>query len=207
MSAPAPARKLEALTSDARILETAAAHLRRFGPARTTIVAVAEEAGMSHANVYRYFPSKVALIDEVTAAWLRPIEAEARMIADGPDPAPDKLERVLFALHRSYRDKLERDPVLFELLCEGARADKGVARQHRSRVQNIVQRILDEGIAQAAFSGGDLRKAQELVFDLSHRFVQPVAIAMDAGANRAAVDARAARVTRLTLRALASGAY
>ena len=123
------------LPADARIMEAAATFLRRYGPRRATVVAIAEAAGMSHANVYRYFPSKAALIeiaakagvaagtiyryfsskaaliDEVTAAWLKPIEAEVRVIAESPDPAPDKLERILFAIQRAYRAKLERDPL------------------------------------------------------------------------------------------------
>ena len=52
---------------DQRLLEIAAGHIRRFGAARTTIVGVAQEAGMSHANIYRYFPSKTGLLDAVTA--------------------------------------------------------------------------------------------------------------------------------------------
>ena len=45
----------------ARLLAIATDHIRRFGAARVTVVAVAEEAGMSHANVYRFFASKAAL--------------------------------------------------------------------------------------------------------------------------------------------------
>ncbi|MCC2101684.1 MAG: helix-turn-helix transcriptional regulator, partial [Hyphomicrobiales bacterium] len=50
------------LPADARIMEAATTFLRRYGPRRATVVAIAESAGMSHANVYRYFPSKAALI-------------------------------------------------------------------------------------------------------------------------------------------------
>ena len=77
--------------------------------ARTTVVGVAVEAGMTHANVYRYFPSKTALLDEVVAASLRPLEARLREAADGADPAHDKLERMLMAVHRDYRGKLDAD--------------------------------------------------------------------------------------------------
>ena len=65
---------------------------------------------MTHGNVYRYFPSKEALFDAVTEQWLKPVEATYRMIADAPDPAFDKLERMIVFVHRSYRDKLESDP-------------------------------------------------------------------------------------------------
>ncbi len=58
---------------------------------------------MSHANVYRYFRSKTALLEAVTTAWLAPLEAGLRVIADAPDPVYDKLERLLFAIHRGYK--------------------------------------------------------------------------------------------------------
>ena len=43
--------------------------VRLFGIECTTVVAIARDAGMTHANVYRYFPSKEALVDAITAAW------------------------------------------------------------------------------------------------------------------------------------------
>ena len=113
---------------EARILEIARAHVRKFGAARATVVGVAQEAGMTHANVYRYFPSKATLFEEVTASWLRPIEARLREAADGAAPAYDKLERMLMALHRAYRQKLENDPALFDLLIEALEEDRRSAR-------------------------------------------------------------------------------
>ncbi|MGD0723293.1 MAG: TetR/AcrR family transcriptional regulator [Roseiarcus sp.] len=134
---------------EARILEIARAHLRRFGPARTTVVGIAREAGMTHANVYRYFPSKDGLLAEITASWLRPLEARLREAADGADPGYDKLERMLLAIHRVYRQKLETDPVLFDLLI--AALDRGEAgvRKHRARVQSEIQRVVEEGITRS----------------------------------------------------------
>ena len=76
-------REPAAESVETRILEIARAHLRKFGAARTTVVGVAHEAGMTHANVYRYFASKTALYEEITASWLRPIEARLRQTAEG----------------------------------------------------------------------------------------------------------------------------
>ncbi len=103
-------------SNGAHLVEIARAHVRKYGHARTTVVGVAADAGMTHANVYRFFPSKTALLDEVVASGLRPLEARLREAADGADPAHDKLERILTAIHRDYRGKLDGDPALFDLL-------------------------------------------------------------------------------------------
>ena len=195
------------LPADARIMEAAATFLRRYGPRRATVVAIAQAAGMSHANVYRYFPSKAALIEEVTAAWLRPIESEVRVIAESPDPATDKLERILAAIQRAYRDKLERDPQLFQILAEAAQIDAPVARKHRARLQGAVQRTIEEGFVQGNFRQVDMPRALALVFDVAHRFLHPAAIVMDARTTRTALNTRASRVTRLLLQELRAGRY
>ncbi|MFX6330674.1 helix-turn-helix domain-containing protein, partial [Acinetobacter baumannii] len=88
-------------------------HIRRYGPERVTVVAVAREAGMSHANVYRFFPSKAGLVDAVVVAWSRSVEMALGDIANAPDPADDKLERFLTAWAKAQRDGLDRDPAIY----------------------------------------------------------------------------------------------
>ena len=120
---------------EARILEIARAHVRKFGAARATVVGVAQEAGMTHANVYRYFPSKTALLEEVTASWLRPIETRLREAAEGADSrlrqarkhADDGSSRLSRRNWRATRR-------LFDLLIEALEEGRGSARRHRARV-------------------------------------------------------------------------
>lgn len=193
------------LPADQRLLDIAAAHIRRFGAGHVAIVRIAEDAGMSHANVYRYFPSKTALIDEVTAAWLKPVEADLRVIGDGPDPPFDKLERLIFVVHRAYRAKLDDDPELFALLVAAVEGNRGVARKHRNRVQQAVQHALEEGMSSGAFARLDMRRAMALIFDMMHRFIHPLSIRMDASVPRAEIEQRASRVFAQAMRALAAG--
>ena len=183
--------------ADQRILELACDHLRRFGPKRTTIVGIAEAAGMSHANVYRYFPSKEALFDAVTSLWLKPLEEQLRVIVQGQDPAYDKLERALTALQSAYREKRDSDPILFRLLCDAIETGRRRSpRKHRNKVQGEIQAIVEEGISSGAFRMQDRRRAMALVFDLAHRFIQPVSIALDRSVSAAELEFRAGRRDR-----------
>jgi AcrR family transcriptional regulator len=188
-----------------KILELACEHLRRFGPRRTTIVGIADEAGMSHANVYRYFPSKEALFDAVSQVWLKTLERQLHVIVQGQDPAYDKLERALAALRQTYQEKRDSDPVLFGLLCASIEAGGGLARKHRNRVQSEIQAIVEEGIASGAFRMQDRRRAMALIFDLGHRFIQPVSIALDKGVSAAEMAFRAGRVIAVIQRSLTFG--
>ncbi|QLP97092.1 MAG: TetR/AcrR family transcriptional regulator [Rhodoblastus sp.] len=110
-----------------RILDEAMAHLRRYGARRTTVLSIAQALGVSHAALYRYFPSKAELFDAAMARALKPLEAEMRAIVDAPDPAADKLERLVHAVHRAYRGLSLDDPELFELLSRAAVEGAGPA--------------------------------------------------------------------------------
>ena len=198
MKTPAP-------SVESRILDAARAHIGKFGASRVTVVAIAEDLGMTHANVYRHFASKAALLDAVTAAWLRPLEASLHAVVEGADPAHDKLERVLMAVHGTYRRTLETDPRLFELLIDALENGRAVARQHRSRVQGEVQGIVEDGIAGGAFALTDQRRAMALIFDVAHRFIHPAAMRLDRDVNRAALAARFEAALGLIVRALRFG--
>ena len=198
--APPPLERTET-----RILDIAAAHIRSAGEKRLTVVAIAETAGMSHANIYRYFASKAALIDAVTGQWLAPLEASLRSTAEGPDPATDKLERLLATVYRAYRDKLEADEYGFRLFARAVETGRAVARRHRGRLQSEVQRAIDQGVSGGEFLMRDQRRAASLVFDALNRFTHPCAMVLDKDVPRAALDQRFETMVRLAVRALRSG--
>ncbi len=190
------------IPTDIRILDVAADHIRRYGVERTTILSIAAEAGMSHANIYRYYPSKSALFAEITSHWLKPIEAALHVIGDAPDPAFDKLERLIFALNRAYRDKIEADPAVFALFTGAAVEGAAIARRHYARRDAEMRRIIDEGIAAQGFDPVDPKRALALVLDSTYRFIDPVSVKTDLDIPRTALEQRLARVTKVVFRAL-----
>lgn len=191
--------------NDARLVAIAGEHLRRFGRKRLTVVGVAEEAGMTHANVYRYFPSKEALVDSVVDGWLKSVERRLADIVDGPDPAGDKLERLVLVMSRANRQALSEDPRLFEALKDSLGRRSAVTRRHRSRVRHMIERIIDDGMATGAFEPRERDRAVAVVIDATHRFVHPVSIELEAGAPQVTTDQRLNALIRVVLRALASG--
>ena len=78
-----------------RILAAAEDVLRRYGPAKATVVDIARELEVSHGSVYRHFPSKAALRDAVAERWLAGVSQPLAEIANEAGPAPERLRRWL----------------------------------------------------------------------------------------------------------------
>ncbi len=64
------ARREQAAETRARIVEATVALHEEVGPARTTISAIAERAGVERLTVYRHFPDESALLTACSNRWL-----------------------------------------------------------------------------------------------------------------------------------------
>jgi AcrR family transcriptional regulator len=191
--------------ADTRLLAIAADQLKEFGPRHITVVGIADAAGMTHANVYRYFTNKAALIDAVAGQWLREMEATIADIADSPDPADDKLERLIQAWARVHRDLLKEDRHLFDVYCTATETSRPLVRKHRARMRQLIERVLDEGIVTGKFDPRDREKAHAFISDAVYRFINPLTVRLDAEVPQDILDQRLATMIRVVLRALANG--
>src|ERR1044071_69820 len=97
----------------AKILEAAEDVLRRFGPAKTTVVDVARALGVSHGSVYRHFASQEALREAVTEGWLGRLMAPLDRWAERDAPAAQRLHDWLGGLWAAKRRYALDDPELF----------------------------------------------------------------------------------------------
>ncbi|WP_435103197.1 TetR family transcriptional regulator [Arhodomonas sp. AD133] len=162
----------EALTRD-RILDTAEDVLRRFGPAKTTVVDVARALGVSHGTIYRHFPSKAALRDAVAQRWLARVAHPLGAIAAEHGPATDRLYRWLTGLAAAKRHKVLDDPELFATYHGLAEQARGVVDAHVEELTGQIARIIDDGISEGAFVVSDVTATARAVFDATLRFHHP----------------------------------
>lgn len=188
-----------------RLLAIAAEHLRRSGKSRVRLVAVAEEAGMTHANVYRYFASREELLDGVATLALKPVEQLVADLSGAPDPADDKLERMIFALARGYRDLLQRDLQVFLLFSEAVRENRPAARRHFGRVRRAFVDVLEDGVSEGLFDVSSNESALSFLVDALHRFIYPASVLNDNEKTRSLMDARLTVMVGVVMRVLRNG--
>lgn len=115
--------ELEAQTRQ-RITESAVALHGSLGPARTSMSAVAEHAGVPRSTVYRHFPDEQALFGACSAHWAAenpPPDITAWERLEDPDA---RLEVAFDELYGYYRqagdmlDKLLRDEATVPMVAE-----------------------------------------------------------------------------------------
>lgn len=158
-----------------RIAEAAVELHGTVGPARTTISAIAERAGVERLTVYRHFPDERALYAACSSHFLRehpPPDLEGPMSIAEP---MKRLQAVLLTLYRYYRETqgvmgaLLRDAAAAPLVAEylgpyramlgelagglsAAMADAGDARVRRAAIGHALSfttwrsLALDEGL-------------------------------------------------------------
>jgi AcrR family transcriptional regulator len=163
----------EPLTPE-RILETTEEVLRRFGPAKATVVDVARALGVSHGSVYRHFPSKAALREAVTDRWLGRTVVRLEEITSAPaEAAPSKLESWLRTLFEAKRHKAGDDPELFATYTVLLAENSGVVEEHLAQLVDQLGRIIAEGVEAGTLSAPDVPTAARAVFDATGRFHDP----------------------------------
>lgn len=188
-----------------RLLDVATDHVRRHGVERTTLTLIARDAGVSHAAAYRYFASKDALIEAVSAGWLRSVETAMAGVADSPDPADDKLERMMLQLARLYRERLDAEPNLFRAFLVAVDERQDTVLRHDKRVRALIDRVVEEGRSTEHFRGRSNERLVTFMFDALHRFLDPHSLYADRAVARATHEQRLSRVLRVVIRAMANG--
>ncbi|WP_432991513.1 TetR family transcriptional regulator [Dactylosporangium sp. CA-233914] len=152
--------------------------LRRYGPAKATVVDVARALGVSHAAVYRHFPSKTALREAVTRRWLgRAHDELAGLAADAHRPPPQRLHAWLRALYDTKRGTARTDPELFATYGVLAQENSAVAAEHVAALLHQLETIVAAGVAAGDFAAADPAAAARAVFAATAAFHHPAHVA------------------------------
>jgi AcrR family transcriptional regulator len=102
-----------------RITESTVALHQEVGPARTSISAVAEHAGVRRSTVYRHFPDDAALFAACSSHWRAanpPPDLASWAVIAGPGARTEAALRDLYAFYRRtdamYTSLLRDEPVM-----------------------------------------------------------------------------------------------
>jgi len=134
-------KRAELVEQTRQRIVAATVHLHgTVGPARTTVAAIAEAAGVTRLTVYRHFPDDEALFAACTAHWA----SGQRM----PDVAawlriPDPGERIESALDDVYRFYEQAEPMLSHTTRDIEALPEFVRARNRKSAEDRVAAVME----------------------------------------------------------------
>lgn len=186
-----------------RILEVAQMLFRRLGFAKLTVADIASELGMSPANIYRFFPSKAAIIEALCQSCLGELESKVWTIARGRGSAAQRLEQLVLAIHQYHLDNILKEQRVADILLFALESRLDAVHAHQRVVLNGFEMILRDGVEAHEFAIDNPRETARHVFLSCAAFMHPVMIAQSfVGVQDLQADARA--TVRLVTRAIAA---
>ncbi|MGW2250506.1 TetR family transcriptional regulator [Kitasatospora sp. NPDC001660] len=156
-----------------QILIAAEDVLRRFGPAKATVVDVARILGVSHSSVYRHFPSKAALREAVTQRWLDQAHFELANISIEGGAAEERLHRWLVTLFAAKKKKALDDPQLFATYMVLVEENSGTVEAHIDTMVGQIAQIVQDGMEKKDFKLAHVLTTARAVFEATAHFHDP----------------------------------
>jgi len=160
----------------ARIMEAAEALFRRLGYSKTAVADIAAELGMSPANVYRFFPSKNAIVEAICQRCLSGVEEKAWAVARAKGPAGPRIERMILEILAYHKDNLLTEKGVSEMVLAAIEMSWDAIRAHKQVMHTVLEVILRDGIESGEFEPVEPRETAELIFRSLVAFTHPMVI-------------------------------
>src|ERR1700741_2893475 len=130
----APLVKSKPEDTRARIMETAEALFRRMGYAKTAVADIAAELRMSPANVYRFFPSKTAIVQAICQRCLNELDEQAWTIPRSKASAHDRLERLQLEILAYHKENLLEEQKVHDMVLVAMEENWDAIMAHKERI-------------------------------------------------------------------------
>lgn len=160
----------------ARIMLTAETLFRRLGFAKTTVADIAAELHMSPANVYRFFPSKNAIVEAICQRCLSELEHKAWRIARSAAPPAARLEQLFLEILAYNKENLLEEQRVHEVVLVAIEQNWQAIDRHLETMRTVLEVILRDGMAAGVFEELDPRETAELIKRSMVIFTHPILI-------------------------------
>ena len=135
------------------ILAAARDRFQRYGYRKTTMAEIADDVGMSAANLYRYFDNKQAIAAACAVECLGERLALLEQVVAGGGSAADRLRQFALTLLRYTHEEFSRQPHVHELVEFIVAERRDVVDWKVQAECGLLERLLAEGTA-----GGEFRE-------------------------------------------------
>lgn len=159
------------------ILKSAKLQVRRFGESKTNVMDVARALGVSHAALYRFYPSKSAMLDAIVQEAM---DDEARLAAEHVEkdgPPAERLMAMLLDLHRHKRERFVGDREIHDLYRRIVVERADMIAAYAERITSLIARLIEKAVLRGEWKVDDISVAAGVVRDAAMVYVHPAFVA------------------------------
>ena len=171
-----PQVKIRPDDTRARIMEAAETLFRRLGYAKTAVADIASELDMSPANIYRFFPSKTAIVQAMCQRCLLELEEKVWAIARSRGPAAQRLERLQLEIFAYHKENLLEEEKVSDIVQVAMEESWAAIMAHKEVIRTALELILRDGIDAGEFEPVDPRETSMLLMRAYVGYCHPVMI-------------------------------
>ncbi len=164
-----PRQQTDIAAGQARLVEVACALIEERGGQALTMPEVAMRAGMSPAQVLRYFESREALLEAIGEYWFRPKVAIMEDVVASELPARRKMYEFFARRFVIMRDAYRADPVAHEMYVELGNEYFEQVRSYVDLADHYLSMIIAEAMGEGHFAGLEIDQTLSLI----NQMVQP----------------------------------
>jgi AcrR family transcriptional regulator len=132
---------------------------------------------MSPANVYRFFPSKNAIIEAICQRCLGELEDKAWAVARSRGSAAERIERLVLEVLAYHKDNHFTDQKVNDMVLAAIELSWQAIRAHKEHMRMVFEAILRDGIESGEFEPLDPRETSRLLMVSLVHFCHPVLVA------------------------------
>jgi len=147
-----------------KIIRAAYNLITHYGYGKTTMAELAQSCGMSPGNLYRYFPGKLDIAEQLAQnTFDEELVALREVVRKQGLSAAERLKEFFCTQLHVTHAKLSDDPKIFEIAEIIRRERPQLTNQNMSRIRALLVEILSAGNATGEFDIPDVVAAAEMI--------------------------------------------
>jgi AcrR family transcriptional regulator len=158
-----------------QILLAARNRFRYYGYSKTTMAEIADDAGMSAANLYRYFPGKLDIGTACARSCISDaLDALGGVVRQPGISAEDRLEAFVLAMLAGTQALIADNPRINELVETIASERQDIVHWKNDRLKSYIAEILAMGNESGEFTVEDIATTATAVYNAVALFSFPL---------------------------------
>jgi len=138
---------------------------RQYGFGKTTVADIAAELGMSTANIYKFFPSRNAIVESCAERNVATMQREVTGIVEAGGGAMDRVERCILTIFQFHKELLRNERQIFKLVVSAIEEGWACIRVFDGFMLQTLTRLVREGVEQNEFRPADPEATARALLD------------------------------------------